>query len=488
MRQVHLLMLLSWFGLSNLHAQYTAPDLTALQARYSTFKDNAITTKRFTIEELIPVFEKHQRKSKIEFSVATHSIEQRPIYLAKYGHGKTPVLFWSQMHGDESTATMALLDLFNYLESDNPEDQGFLSAIREQCTLHFIPMLNPDGAARFQRRNAAHIDLNRDAIRLSNPESQLLKAIRDSLNPVFGFNLHDQSIYYRAGNEGKQVALAFLAPAFDFEKNINGVRMKSMQLISILHDSLSQLIPDRMAVYDDSFEPRAFGDNIQKWGTSTILIESGGYPGDFEKQYIRELNFITLIKALESIMSESYATKTIKEYNAIPQNDRKMMSLIIRNLAVPVENNLVLMDVGYQYSEYTSDGYTVYPSRINDVGDLSVNSGMEEFQAEGYNPVSAKWYPHPFENLTELKSSNWQKMVRQGYMGFIVDDLHKDRSKYSLHLATEKPEGRFDPMNLNFAPGRNPTFILKKEGEQLIVQNGELFTIEKYIEKVERGL
>jgi hypothetical protein len=32
-----------------------------------------------------------------------------------HGHGPTTVLLWSQMHGDESTATMALADIFAFL-------------------------------------------------------------------------------------------------------------------------------------------------------------------------------------------------------------------------------------------------------------------------------------------------------------------------------------------------------------------------------------
>ena len=54
-------------------------------------------------------------------------------------------------------------------------------------------MLNPDGAERFQRRNAQSIDINRDALRLQTPEGRALKALRDRLNPTVGFNLHNQS-------------------------------------------------------------------------------------------------------------------------------------------------------------------------------------------------------------------------------------------------------------------------------------------------------
>ena len=46
--------------------------------------------------------------------------------------------------------------------------RGILSSL----TLYVVPMLNPDGAERFQRRNAQSIDINRDALRLQTPEGQ----------------------------------------------------------------------------------------------------------------------------------------------------------------------------------------------------------------------------------------------------------------------------------------------------------------------------
>ena len=65
------------------------------------------------------------------------------------------------MHGDEPSATPALLDLADtLLASDAPEHR----AILEGLTLLMVPMLNPDGAERYARRNAQAIDINRDAL------------------------------------------------------------------------------------------------------------------------------------------------------------------------------------------------------------------------------------------------------------------------------------------------------------------------------------
>ena len=57
------------------------------------------------------------------------------------GQGDIDVLLWSQMHGDESTATAAIFDIFNYLKTDQ--------TLLKNLKVHFIPMLNPDGAEVF---------------------------------------------------------------------------------------------------------------------------------------------------------------------------------------------------------------------------------------------------------------------------------------------------------------------------------------------------
>src|SRR4029453_16601221 len=100
------------------------------------------------------------------------------------GSGPFRVLLWSQMHGDEPTATAALFDVFDYLSRHRNEP--LVQRLLSQLTLHVVPMLNPDGAERFQRRNAQSIDINRDALRLQTPEGRALKALRDRLNPQVG--------------------------------------------------------------------------------------------------------------------------------------------------------------------------------------------------------------------------------------------------------------------------------------------------------------
>src|SRR5688500_145188 len=200
------------------------------------------------------------------------SIEGRPIRAISFGEGPTTVLLWSQMHGDESTATMALADIMRFL--DGAEDDPLRERLRRSLTVTFVPMLNPDGAERFRRENALGVDVNRDARRLATPEARALKGLRDRIRPDFGFNLHDQGARTVAGSGGEQVAIALLAPAADADRSYGEVRSRARLLAAGIAAALATEIPGRVAKYDDTFNPRAFGDLMQQWGTSTVLIES----------------------------------------------------------------------------------------------------------------------------------------------------------------------------------------------------------------------
>ncbi|MEQ8807596.1 MAG: M14 family metallopeptidase [Imperialibacter sp.] len=279
--------------------------LAKVETAYDAFAEKSIFLRRFKHSDVEPLLLNLRDKKGFSVTKAGESIEGRSIYLVKAGTGPVKVLLWSQMHGDETTATRVLLDLFNFL-SDKSTFAKEKEALLKGVTLYFIPMLNPDGAEQFQRRNALGIDINRDAVRLQSPEAQLLKHVRDSLNPDFGFNLHDQNSATSAGSTGKPASLSFLAPAFNEAKDINASRKAALQVVVKLNNLVQNYMPGHTARYDDTFEPRAFGDNIQKWGTSTILIECGAYPNDPEKQVIRKVHFLALLGTLQSIADGSY--------------------------------------------------------------------------------------------------------------------------------------------------------------------------------------
>src|SRR5690606_16547499 len=270
---------------------------TEFYKHYERYKQEGLENRRFKHDQIIPLLDSLQASPRFSVDEVGKSVLGKEIYLVTVGKGETTVLLWSQMHGDESTATMALMDIFNFFKATDELDP-IREELLEKLTIHFIPMLNPDGAEVFKRRNALDIDLNRDALRLQSPEARILKNVRDSTNADFGFNLHDQNTRYTAGKANKPATISFLAPAFDEAKSINPGRENAMKLIVEMNNELQKHIPGQVAKYSDEFEPRAFGDNIQKWGTNTVLIESGGYANDPQKQYIRKLNFVAIMEAL----------------------------------------------------------------------------------------------------------------------------------------------------------------------------------------------
>ena len=170
--------------------------------------------------------------------VAGMSAEGREIRHLTYGDGPVQVLLWSQMHGNESTASMALADIIRFF--DEAPDHALARRVAEGATIHMVPMLNPDGAERFQRRNAIGVDINRDARRLATPEARILKEVRDQIDADFGFNLHDQNPHTQAGREGPRAAIALLAPAADIERSWGPVRARARSVAAAIAGALEQ--------------------------------------------------------------------------------------------------------------------------------------------------------------------------------------------------------------------------------------------------------
>ena len=134
---------------------------------YETCKEKSLFGKWITLGNIEPLYKKHQEAFQIQ-EIGTSEFG-KPIYSVTIGNGKMKILLWSQMHGNESTATKALFDLFNcFLDLSSKE----IITILKNCTLVFIPMLNPDGSQAYTRVNGKDIDLNRDAVDRKAKESK----------------------------------------------------------------------------------------------------------------------------------------------------------------------------------------------------------------------------------------------------------------------------------------------------------------------------
>ncbi|MFH1574598.1 MAG: M14 family zinc carboxypeptidase [Acidobacteriota bacterium] len=267
---------------------------------------------------------------------AGRSVEGRAIFIIRAGSGQEKILLWSQMHGDEPTATGALLDILQFLGTHREEP--WVRRILDQYTLLIVPMLNPDGAERMQRRNAQGIDINRDARALQTPEGRLLKEIRDRYRPLLGFNLHNQNSTTTVGDTGRVATIALLAVAADAPARAGTLPADpapaaiAKRVTAVLYEALSHFAYGHVSRYDEEFNPRAFGDNLTLWGTPVVLIESGGNPGDQPANFGVKLNFVGLLAALDSLASRRIENANPAVFDALKLNSSSpIYDLLLQN-------------------------------------------------------------------------------------------------------------------------------------------------------------
>ena len=322
---------------------------------------------------------------------AGESVEGRAIYHVRVGSGPFGVLLWSQMHGDEPTATSALFDVFEYLRRHQQEPA--VHRLLSSLTLHVIPMLNPDGAQRFQRRNAQSIDVNRDALRLQTPEGRTLKAVRDRTRAAIGFNLHNQNWRTSVGDPPRPASISLLSVAFDENRTENAGRLLTKKVCAVIRDALEPFAAGQIGRYDDEFEVRAFGDNITLWGTPVVLIETGPWPAAQPDPPLVRLNFIAILSALDALASKRVETADPARYETLPLNESRVFYIIIRNATVINGAGVppFVADIGIaanrRVREFQGRREVQVAMIIDDMGDLRTSGGLTTIDATGMTIV-----------------------------------------------------------------------------------------------------
>ena len=380
--------------------------------------------------DIVPIIETLKQEPLVDVQLIGYSFEKRPIHLLTLGHGPMVIFAWTQMHGNEATASASVFDLIDTLLANPPAK---LSKWNTLFTIHILPMLNPDGAQRCIRQNAQGIDINRDARALQTPEGKILMQMVEQLAPDIGFNLHDQSPYYQCATSGNPATIAFLAPAYDEQKTIDKSRERAMILIAHMSHILAPNIVDSIARYDDTYSPRSFGDNISARKVSTILIESGAAREDCNRQIARKMNVLAIISALEFIEDTSIdqAHASVEKYFAIPENvSEALSSLVIRNLSfageIPYQAGISVK----QTARYSNVFY------IDFIGDLHTQAGLREYDATGLDYSSGKVFAVTKD--MSLSKTTYLDLLAQGFLYF--NDPKKlliNKSGFDIQLKTD---------------------------------------------------
>jgi hypothetical protein len=310
----------------------------------------------------------------------------REIYQAEWGHGPTRVFLWSQMHGDEPTATSALVDMFAFLQANH--GKKWVQKLAGAITIRAVPMLNPDGAEIYQRRNEQGIDINRDALDLKTPEARLLKRLRDDWTPAIGFNLHNQGALTTVGRSNRQAAVSLLAVFGDEAKTVTPGQDRNQRIAAAIVSSLQRFMPGHIARYSDEWTPNAFGDNFSAWGTPTILIETGALHGK-DEMFLVKMNFVALLAALNTIAAGSEGSYDPRLYLNLPDNaSGYLVDVVFRNAnIIDTTDPAKIMTADITAVRSRRRASFPAPLKIRSIESIASVAGLAEYDASAYNVV-----------------------------------------------------------------------------------------------------
>ncbi|WP_224482847.1 M14 family metallopeptidase [Robertkochia aurantiaca] len=303
------------------------------------------------------------------------SVEDEPLYLYRIGSGERRILAWSQMHGNESTTTKALLDLLYFIR----QNEAFRDYFESNISFYFIPVLNPDGANAYTRFNANGVDLNRDAKDLTQPESRFLRKALDLVNPQLCLNLHDQRTIFSAGSARKPATVSFLSPSVDPDRSVTEVRKQSMRLIALMREYLEKFIPGCVGRYDDAFNDNCVGDQFQSLGIPTILFEAGHFPGDYMRENTRKYVAMSLVRLLEGFIEIKSLQVPHTAYFSIPENEKRFYDLIITGYRFSEGEEV---NLGIQLKEVKKNNNIIFRPELADFGSLNDKYGHSEVSSD----------------------------------------------------------------------------------------------------------
>ena len=114
--------------------------------------------------------------------------EKAQAMIDKFGDFKVPVFINGSIHGNEYEGVDAAIRLIETLAYGDSEE---VQAILKNVILLVNVVQNPDGRVMDTRRNAKGVDINRDFITQTQPETRATVSVITAWNPMVFLDLHD---------------------------------------------------------------------------------------------------------------------------------------------------------------------------------------------------------------------------------------------------------------------------------------------------------
>jgi hypothetical protein len=139
------------------------------------------------------------------------------------------IFYLCRQHGHEPASTEGALAFLNTLVK--ADDETPLAGYLKQATVFIVPMANPDGSEAFLRHNAHDVDLNRDWLRRTQPETRALYAAIQRLHPDLMTDQHElypndpRPDFTEAAQTGSGASAAVVAACDDAQAVIQGAML-----------------------------------------------------------------------------------------------------------------------------------------------------------------------------------------------------------------------------------------------------------------------
>ena len=85
----------------------------SLYQSHENYMEKSLNHRRFKHSDILPLIKRLEERELFSVKKVGESVQGRDIFLISIGTGSKNIFCWSQMHGNEATATAAIFDIMN---------------------------------------------------------------------------------------------------------------------------------------------------------------------------------------------------------------------------------------------------------------------------------------------------------------------------------------------------------------------------------------
>jgi murein tripeptide amidase MpaA len=298
-----------------------------------------------TYDEMVRFLkEQDAAQPRMQLEVIGQTVKGRDIHLVKYvsDPANPTVLYLTQQHGNEQLTTEGALQFIKSLGT------GKNARLLDDVNILIVPMLNADGALgdvdfslegylaagdrHLTRYNAHEVDLNRDHVAKSEPETRALHAnVLAKYDIDYAVDLHHQGTDREAG--GELVSGAILYPTSpDVAPDVVEA---SKRIGAVVYGAVERTGWGHLGKYDVGGSSNAIARNglAAEYGIPTLLFEMRGMSdhedptrviGQKSNGYLIRQTVVTLEAIARAIADGSIQSADTSVWDTMPEQESRL--------------------------------------------------------------------------------------------------------------------------------------------------------------------